>query len=148
MRLVDKRLDGEAGAFDAVPAGGSSPSSRAHSPTSSGHLATTAAAGAAGEPDGEDVRGRLAKHLYDAVHSDNTRPDWQRTSRDTWYAATLVHGPGAGRRHTGPLRLTSDAYGYGAAQAVVAGGSPQHAKTGAWREFYFKGHVEADGASF
>jgi hypothetical protein len=139
MRVLDKRLEAEAAVLG-VCAGDATAADAAAAP---------AAAGAVGEAHaGEDVRTRLPRHLYDFVHTDNTRPNWQKTSRDVWYAATLVHGAGKGHRRLGPQQLTSDAYGQGAQAAAVASGSPAHAKKGAWKEFYDNGHVEANGARF
>lgn len=42
------------------------------------------------EREAPDVRASMPKHLYDFIHTDATRPDWQRTARDMWYSAQLL----------------------------------------------------------
>ncbi|RYG48859.1 hypothetical protein EON67_07210 [archaeon] len=42
------------------------------------------------EREAPDVRAGMPKHLYDFIHTDATRPDWQRTARDMWYSAQLL----------------------------------------------------------
>lgn len=37
------------------------------------------------EKEGKDMKEGRPKTLYDYVHSDQTRDDWQKTSRDVWY---------------------------------------------------------------
>jgi hypothetical protein len=41
------------------------------------------------EKEGSDVKEGMPTTLYDYVHSDMTRPDWQKTSRDVWYHPKL-----------------------------------------------------------
>jgi len=90
------------------------------------------------ESEGRDVKADMPRHLYDYVHSDLTRPDWQKTSRDVWYHMKLR--PSSERPRYGPMVTSSEAYGYGASEGLAP---PEHGKRSAYKDFYNKGHVDS-----
>jgi len=92
------------------------------------------------EREGVDVTEGRPKTLYDFVHQDHTREDWQKTAKDVFYHRDMR--PKVERARYGPLAPMSEAYGYGASEGLAA---PAHGRKA--RGFLDKGHIGCNGAS-
>lgn len=97
--------------------------------------------GRPGSVDDTVIRSSRPRFMYDYVHTDLTRPDWQRTSRDVWYHRKLCDP--SQPRNLGSLSTSTNDYGAGITSDILR--APEHGKVLAWKDFYDRGHIDGSG---